>query len=176
MDFKLFIKNTVTFSVFVLFLFSCKSEPLIFQNENVEFALSGGWFIKESKTLDNETELLIIQHGRFIPNGVITISIFKDLLNLDNLIRTYQKSLAHQEYMMIDVETTSQSIKDDSFGSYQALSSDYSMNILRTESKGKIYAFHQSGKTFSILFQETEGKTDLFENGIIELKNTLVVK
>jgi len=164
------------FLLLTFFMYSCfNSNPLTIDSQELKLTLPKGWFVKELINEDEQSEVIVFQNGKFIPKGVITISIFNQQSDLYQMIDIYQNLLLNDEGI-IQTKATFEQVSIDDFASFETLSCNYSMEVLSTSSKGVMHAFHHKNKTIMNLLQGVPDNDVIIETAKAELESTLEFK
>lgn len=168
-------KSIAFFFVVILFL-SCGSEPLDYSDEFIEFNLPSGWKLKNVDSPTNEVTIYTIEKGGFSNDGMISISVYENLIDHDYLVNFNREVLKDTNFKVFSVKSVFEENKEETFGAYKSVSTRYTMKTLGLKFNGEIHCFSGDKKTVLILFQDLKGKKEAFDKSIESLKSSFNFK
>ena len=164
--------KSIAFFFVVISFSSCISEPLNYSDELIEFNLPAGWKLKDVDSPTNEVTIYTINTGRFSNDGLISISVYENLIDHNYLVNFNRKVLKETNFNVFSVKADFEENKEDTFGTYNSIFTEYKMKTLGMKFKGQIHSFSGDERTALIIFQDLKGKKDVYEKSIESLKSS----
>lgn len=159
--------------IIVCSLYGCKRSipEHLFEKDGVSFISPEGWKIVDERNIEDSGYYVSCQRKGFGSNGIFMVSWINGLMELDKYIRLYMKEF-ERNVLMKTANIQFEEPVDSVFIGISCSMSTYKAKILGVETRGEIYSFTCSGRTFMLVFQESADESVKNKNGFEKIKNS----
>jgi len=159
-------------------LFSSKTTNKIvnskFQKKGVSLTCPKGWKITDEENFDDEGYYLSIEKNGFNSSGLITITWYYEILELEEVmnvaIEELKKSFIHKNSNLKLGE-----LHQNKYNFIDTAAVNFSMSTIGLKHRGEIHVFHKEGKIFCINKQEAIEDKGKNSEGYKIIENSFVV-
>lgn len=159
--------------IIVCSLYGCnRSIPeSLFEKDGVSFISPEGWKIVNERNIENSGYYVSCQRKGFGSNGIFMVSWINGLMELDRYIRLYMKEF-ERNVLMKAANIQFEEPVDSVFIGIPCSMSTYKAKILGVETRGEIYSFNCSGRTFMLVFQESVNESVKNKKGFEKIRKS----
>lgn len=145
-----------------------------FQKNGVSLTCPHKWKITDEENFDDEGYYLSIEKNGFNSSGLITITWYYELLDLEEVMNVaiveLKKSFIHKNSNLILGE-----LHQNKYNCIDTAAVNFSMSTIGLKHCGEIHVFHKEGKTFCINKQEAIEDKGKNTEGYKIIENSFVV-
>jgi hypothetical protein len=159
-------------------LFSSKKNNKIvkskFQKNGVSLTCPHGWKITDEENFDDEGYYLSIEKNGFNSSGLITISWYYEILELENVMNVALEELRNS-FIHKNSNLKLGDLHENKYNCIDTAAVKFNMSIIGLKHQGTIHVFHKEGKTFCINKQEAIEDKEKNKEGFKIIEQSFVV-
>ena len=150
----------------------CRKVPeTSFEKEGVSFISPEGWKIVDERDIEDSGFYVSCQRKGFGSNGIFMVSWINGMMELDKYIRLYMKEFEKNVLMKAAYVQFGEPV-DSVFIGIPCSMSSYQAKILGVKTRGEIYSFNCSGRTFMLVFQESVDESEKNKAGFEKIRTS----
>src|SRR4030042_6686023 len=167
------IKNIHALILAALFLHGCtrRVPEILFEQDGVSFVSPEGWRLTEERNMMDSGYYASCQRKGFGSSGIFMLSWINGITELDHYIRLYREEF-EKNILMKAATIQFEEPVDSIFNDMPCSVSVYKAKILGVKSRGEIFSFYCSGRTFMLVFQASVDESRKNKMGFEKMKST----